>query len=40
MLENINKITVNASQHNKATAADEELINLLKKSLLQTKYFM
>ena len=31
MLENINKITVNASQHNKATAADEELINLLKK---------
>ena len=31
MLENINKITVNASQHNKATAADKELINLLKK---------
>ena len=31
MLENINKITVNPSQHNKATAADEELINLLKK---------
>ena len=31
MLENINKITVNGSQHNKATAADKELINLLKK---------
>ncbi len=31
MLENINKITVNSSQHNKATAADKELINLLKK---------
>ena len=31
MLENINKITVNASQHNKATDADKELINLLKK---------
>ena len=31
MLENINKITVNASQHNKATDTDKELINLLKK---------
>ena len=31
MLENINKITVNASQHIKVTSADEELINLLKK---------
>jgi ATP-dependent DNA helicase RecQ len=31
MLENINKIKVNGSQHNKDTAADKELINLLKK---------
>ena len=31
MLDNKNKISVNGSQHNKATAADKELINLLKK---------
>jgi ATP-dependent DNA helicase RecQ len=31
MLENINKIKLNGSQHNKDTAADKELINLLKK---------